>query len=78
MNRQYQYTVVGSAADNQTWMVKGEILCEFHEAFDKAMRDCFQQLTQGKAIFGKPGLGCNGPYEVSYFGVQQSMNPWRQ
>jgi hypothetical protein len=28
------------------------------------MRDPFHTITQGKAVFGQPGRGCNGPYEI--------------
>ena len=64
IRKHYSFEISGSAGGGQTWKVIGSIECEFERVFDLAMRDSFQQLTSGKAIFGVPGLGCRGPYEV--------------
>jgi hypothetical protein len=65
MNKKWRYEVEGSAADDQTFTVTGEVHCEFHETFEKVMRECFQKLTRGEAVYGHPGVGCSGPYGVN-------------
>ena len=68
----YTYAVGGSAADKQTWAVAGEITVgvgQFREAMDAVLLEVFQRLTEGKAVFGQPGKGCNGPYRVVHFAL---------
>jgi hypothetical protein len=64
----YKYEISGLAAEGQTWKTSGMVETqkpgEFMTTPDLAMSDAFFQLTQGKAVFGKPGLGCKGPYRV--------------
>jgi len=65
MNR-YSYTVEGAAADGQTYVCCGQVQTEeFTDSFMLAMRAAFGQLTQGKAQYGKPGVGCRGPYTIT-------------
>jgi len=65
--RLYKWTVNGTGSDN-TWSVQGETKAspsEFPQLFDRIMREVFTRLTQGKAIYGQPGVGgCRGPYDV--------------
>jgi len=37
----------------------------FHAVPALAMKQAFQQLTDGKAVFGNPGVGCVGPYHIT-------------
>jgi hypothetical protein len=66
MTIKYKYTVEGTAARGQTWSHSGEVSAPnagaFTQAVDDAMRDSFKALTSGKAVYGKPGIGCRGPY----------------
>lgn len=62
-----RYVAEGTAADGQTWRTEGDIDASFPDCFDRAMVHSFQQLTQGKAAFGKQGVGCRGPYKVKRF-----------
>jgi hypothetical protein len=62
-----EFTIEGTAANGQTWTTKGRVTTLYPECLMDAMRDSFFQLTQGKAVFGKPGVGCRGPYEISRF-----------
>jgi hypothetical protein len=64
MIKHYYVTIEGSAADGQTWTTKSEMHCEFHDTFGVGMADCFDQLTNGTAQYGKPGVGCTGPYDI--------------
>jgi hypothetical protein len=65
----YRYAINGSAAQGQTWATSGEVSVlgagSFMVAVERAMRDSFMDLTQGRAIFGEPGKGCVGPYRVT-------------
>ena len=61
------YIAEGIAASGQSWKTTGTVEVEWIDAFDAAMRDSFRQLTGGKAVFGKPGVGCRGPYEIRRF-----------
>lgn len=66
------YLVSGSASDGQTWEVRGEVRSEFSDAWTTAMRDAFDRLTDGKAVFGYPGMGgCRGPYDVHRVVIEQ-------
>ena len=63
----YHYTMVGTAADDQTWGTTGKIAIEagdFSSISEHALRHSFNELTQGKAVFGRPGIGCKGPYKI--------------
>ena len=64
----YRYEMTGGGADGQTWKSTGTIDTTAAGAFPnvpaQAMRLAFEQLTQGKAEYGKPGVGCNGPYSI--------------
>jgi hypothetical protein len=70
----YQYTVKGTAHAGQTWEVRGRVQGrngDFPDLLHEAMRDSFQLLTQGRAIYGSPGKGCNGPYQVTHFSLDK-------
>jgi hypothetical protein len=65
----YRFEVAGTAADEQTWSYAGTLVCERQGDFPllpgRAMVAAFRALTDGRAIFGKPGVGCNGPYTMT-------------
>lgn len=71
MNKNYKFEMKGTARDDQTWETKGVVNCDFIEAFDYAMRVSFDQLTKGKAVYGKPGVGCQGPYDILSVSIEQ-------
>lgn len=58
----YDYIVHGRDWTGNTFTISGEVECEFHEVFNLLMNDTLGKLTQGKAVYGKPGVGCKGPY----------------
>jgi hypothetical protein len=69
--QRFHYVVAGTAAGGQTWEVEGEIAGEYEldggppdlrRMMEQVGRQSFVQLTQGKAVFGHPGVGCIGPY----------------
>lgn len=71
----YAYTVSGRAANDQTWEVSGEVSTDNPGAFklmiDAALRASFETLTQGKAVHGKPGVGCSGPYQITALTIKE-------
>lgn len=69
----YAWTLEGTAADGQSWATSGTLYDEpgnFPAVVSAAMRASFIQLTQGKAVYGKPGLACNGPYTMKRLVVE--------
>ena len=68
------YTISGSAADGQTWETKGDVEVpaeHFPEVANIALAETFATLTQGKAVYGKPGVGCNGPYRIRRMVIEE-------
>jgi hypothetical protein len=74
MMKNYAFKIEGSSANGQTWMASGVMECEFHETFNAAMKHTFQQLTNGEAVYGKPGVGCNGPYNILRVLIEQEIH----
>ena len=72
----YAYAIDGTARDGQTWKTRGEVRVigagQFMEAVQKAMGNSFLQLTDGKATYGKPGVGCVGPYRVTNLTIAET------
>jgi len=72
--RAYSYEISGTAANDQTWKIIGTVddpNNDLPAVFDRAMRESFLALTQGKAVFGNPGVGCAGPYGISRILIEQ-------
>jgi len=65
----YRYTINGTGAGGTTWRTEGQVEIDkaglFGNVPHEAMMASFNQLTQGKAIYGNPGVGCRGPYDVT-------------
>lgn len=68
----YTFKMDGSGGDGQTWSTSGTIQCDWPDAFNVAMSHTFEQLTNGQAIFGKPGVGCRGPYDIHRCIIEQA------
>jgi len=71
--KRYTYRIEGLDADGRIWATEGEVTAEFAEAITQAMRQSFDRLTQGKAIYGEPGKGCRGPYDVTRVLIDRPM-----
>jgi len=74
----YAYTVSGTAAGGQTWTVKGTangVQGDFPHIVSGVLRELFGKLTSGKAVYGKPGVGCNGPYQITKLVIERSAAP---
>lgn len=73
MISRYTFCVQGKAADGQSWKVEGDVVSEragdFQLVLNSAMERSFFQLTRGKAVFGRPGVGCRGPYSITSLSV---------
>jgi hypothetical protein len=73
----YAYTMTGTAADGQTWKTRGELGVDpgdFPVLLGVAVQDTFVKLTQGKAVFGQPGVGCRGPYSIEGFTLRATRD----
>jgi len=71
MKKLWRGVVSGAAADGQTWTCINQVECEFHFAFEALMQRTFTDLTMGKAVFGNPGVGCKGPYDIKKMEIEQ-------
>lgn len=71
MKKTYNYTVSGSASNAQTWEISGSVHCDFMQLNARVMTDTFQKLTDGKAVYGMPGIGCEGPYDIHRILIEQ-------
>jgi hypothetical protein len=71
MIKRYCFTMESRASGGQTWKTSGEFDCEFNDVFDAAMRESFRQLMAGRAVYGHPGLGCSGPYDIVKLSIEQ-------
>lgn len=73
----FRCTVEGTAADGQTWRTEGVVSTdspgEFVALFHEAMRGSFQELTRGRAVFGRPGAACRGPYRIRKFLLEELL-----
>lgn len=70
----FTYEVEGTAVDGCTWRVTGEVdslATDFMLIIERAMQSVFNQLTQGKAVYGQPGKGCQGPYKITKLLLQK-------
>jgi hypothetical protein len=67
----YRYTVEGSGAGGNTFKTEGVITAEFHDSFNTAMIETFNKLTNGRALYGNPGAGCSGPYDIHAITIAQ-------
>jgi hypothetical protein len=62
----FRYTINGLAAHGQTWGTSGIVkIINAADVFNIAMHESFTRLTEGKAVYGQPGAGCSGPYDIS-------------
>jgi hypothetical protein len=75
MTIRYQYRLEGGAINKQTWSASRTIQIEkagdFAEVPDRAIREAFLKLTTGKAVYGKPGVGCKGPYSIKRLVIEE-------
>ena len=71
MRKSWKYHVEGVGAEGATFECKGTTLCEFQHTFTVAMEDAFHQLTNGRAVYGSPGVGCRGPYDIRKITIEQ-------
>jgi hypothetical protein len=72
----YKYTFRGTAALGQSWQTTGYVSAtpgNFGGVVEQAQAASFRQLTQGKAVYGKPGVGCKGPYTITKFTVELTV-----
>ena len=75
MAHHYEYQITGRGAGDVHFTTTGRIFTEFAETFQAAMERSFEDLTDGKAVYGNPGKGgCHGPYEISEVVIRRVPN----
>jgi hypothetical protein len=72
-SRNWDYLVEGTDGSGAEWSVKGALSAVDEERARKlAQQLAFQELTGGRATFGKPGDGgCRGPYKITKLEVKE-------
>ena len=75
----YRYEISGTAARDQTWTTAGVSKDvtpgAFRTVFEDAILQTYQMLTEGKAIYGQPGAGCQGPYTFTRLLIEMRNAP---
>jgi hypothetical protein len=71
MVKHWTFQVSGLTTDGMAWQTSGVIEATANEVWELALMHSFHALTHGKAVFGKPGVGCKGPYEIKKVVVEQ-------
>lgn len=69
--KRYRFTATGCGSGGATFSATGELDAEFADVFNLAMFATFHQLTHGKAVYGSPGIGCQGPYDIRSVVIEQ-------
>ena len=72
MRKSYRFQIDGHGVEGATFQTNGTTLCELHHAFDIAMEETFHQLTNGRAVYGSPGVGCRGPYAIKRVLIEET------
>lgn len=71
MVRHWSFHVKGTAAGGHPWECRGEIEADPTDLMHRILSHSFHALTNGKAIYGHPGVGCKGPYEIVTLHVER-------
>jgi hypothetical protein len=71
MSKHWKFEVSGTAAGGVAWHTSGTCEATVSEVWDSMMVHSFHALERGKAIYGKPGVACKGPYDIKKVVVEQ-------
>lgn len=70
----FKYLIETKDADEINIITTGDVdAADIFAALANAMRENFLKITEGKAVFGEPGKGCRGPYEVTKITLIKSL-----
>lgn len=69
MSEAFRYAFDGVGAEQAPWSTRGTFVTDkpgdLMDGINRAMMESFIALTNGKAIYGEPGVaGCKGPYTI--------------
>jgi hypothetical protein len=70
MLRWWTYEVKGTTGDGVSWQHSGSLEAKQQEIYERVMVASFHALTTGKAVYGRPGLGCKGPYDITFLKLE--------
>lgn len=64
----YRYMVEGLDVNNESFLITGYVDALPGDIFGKVWEvvgaEVFMKLTNGQAVYGKPGEMCKGPYKI--------------
>jgi hypothetical protein len=69
--KHYHYRVEGKAPMDQTWSVDGDLCCDWCNVMEYIMVQTHHELKSGKALLGKTGVKCRGPFEITRMIIKQ-------
>jgi hypothetical protein len=68
----YDFVLEGTGRDSTGWKCEGTVGCEsINVLMDTIMKETFMALTSGKSVYGDPGKGCKGPYNILRVVIEQ-------
>lgn len=72
MIKPYHYEITQFAVTGQKLVTEGYVNGDVADGsvYVAAMRQSFQQVTQGKAVFGDPST-CHGPYRITRIVIEE-------
>jgi hypothetical protein len=71
MKKHYGFEMSGTGGNGQSWKTKGSIECEWNDLWQEMNLSTFAQLTEGRAIYGQPGVACKGPYDIDRIVIEK-------
>jgi len=74
----YRYEIEGTGADGHRWSTGGLLDLKsdrIADAVEAAHKDAFEKLTRGNAVYGQPGKGCRGTYQISKLMIEKIAGP---
>jgi len=71
MIKHYQYSIEGTDGNGQVFTLGGTVRCVWDDLLHAVTADAYNELTGGRAIFGKPGVRCRGPYDFHTILIEQ-------
>lgn len=72
--RTYDYKIRGKSAEGTEWETSGRLRCPLGDVLRQALVASFADLTNGRAQYGQPGVGCRGPYEIISLSFEKVEN----
>jgi hypothetical protein len=73
----FTFHVTGIDGNRQKWSFEGRTsdsgIGGFVAMTDVVMEKVFLALTEGRALYGKPGVACSGPYQIRTLRIEEIL-----